>query len=323
MSEMDAYKEIFLSESAEFIQAMTDGLLELEKDATDLAPVETVFRGAHSLKGMAAAMGYDRTSDLTHKMESLLDRVRQRELPADSPLIDLMLDATDLVKEVIADESSGGTDVDTAEMTTRIAEWSGGAAAEVELPDEPAQDVEPEPSDRPVPPSAGSGYRAVVTLDEHCVLKAVRAYMVIKRLSHMGTVIDTIPSGREIEDEEVDLEFEVVLSSEQAAHDVEEAVLAVSEVASVVVSEEELPSHAEPEEEAGDEAAPRVSRKTSIPKLSETQTVRISIGHLDTMVDLVGELVILRSRLGDIARSSESPRLADAVEELHRVAGEL
>jgi two-component system chemotaxis sensor kinase CheA len=318
---MDAYKEIFLSESGEFIQAMSDGLLELEKDATDLEPVETVFRGAHSLKGMAAAMGYDRTSDLTHKMESLLDRVRQRELPADSPLIDLMLEATDLVKEVIADESSGSSDVDTSEMAERIASWSGGGPAKA------AESAGDKPDDEelvhaPVPTAAtGHGFRATVTLEENCVLKAVRAYMVIKRLSHMGTVIDTVPTGREIEDEEFEHEFAVILSTEATAEDVEEAVLAVSEVDSVSIAEEELPE-AEVEQEVGDDAT-RAVRKTSIPKLSETQTVRISIGHLDTMVDLVGELVILRARLGAIAHAAESRVLEDAVEELHRVAGEL
>ena len=92
MGEMDAYKDIFLSESAEFMQGITDGLLALESDPGDLEPVETVFRGAHSLKGMAAAMGYDRTSELTHRMESLMDRVRKRERKPDAQLTDLMLE---------------------------------------------------------------------------------------------------------------------------------------------------------------------------------------------------------------------------------------
>ena len=104
---MDAYKDIFLSESAEFIQGITDGLLALESNPDDLEPVEVIFRGAHSLKGMAAAMGYSGTSDLTHKMESLMDRVRQRERRVDRTLIDLMLEAVDAVKEVIDAESSG------------------------------------------------------------------------------------------------------------------------------------------------------------------------------------------------------------------------
>ncbi|RJQ62474.1 MAG: hypothetical protein C4530_04815 [Desulfobacteraceae bacterium] len=120
MGEMDAYKDIFMSESAEFVQGITDGLLALESDPGDLEPVEVVFRGAHSLKGMAAAMGYDRTADLTHKMESLMARVRQRERTADSALIDLMLEAVDMVRVLIDDESEGRSEVDAAPLLARI-----------------------------------------------------------------------------------------------------------------------------------------------------------------------------------------------------------
>jgi HPt (histidine-containing phosphotransfer) domain-containing protein len=88
---MSAYRDVFLSESAEYLQGMTDGLLGLESDPADLEPVEVIFRGAHSLKGMAAAMGYVRTQELTHKMESLMDTVRSRAQVADRSLIDLML----------------------------------------------------------------------------------------------------------------------------------------------------------------------------------------------------------------------------------------
>ena len=120
MGEMDAYKDIFLSESAEFIQSITDGLLALEQNPGDLEPVETIFRGAHSLKGMAAAMGYERTAELTHKMESLMDRVRQRERIADEELVDLMLEAVDTVRDLIDDESSGGSAVDPTELVARL-----------------------------------------------------------------------------------------------------------------------------------------------------------------------------------------------------------
>ena len=105
--DMSAYRDVFLSESAEYLQAMTEGLLALEAEPNDLEPVETVFRGAHSLKGMAAAMAYGSTQELTHKMESLMDTVRRRVQAADHELIDLMLRAIDVVREAIAVESAG------------------------------------------------------------------------------------------------------------------------------------------------------------------------------------------------------------------------
>ena len=97
MTDMSDYRAVFLAESTDFLQQITDGLLVLEAQPDDRAPVEVVFRGAHSLKGMAAAMGYERTADLTHKMKGLMDRVRKDELHVSHALINLMLAAVDIV----------------------------------------------------------------------------------------------------------------------------------------------------------------------------------------------------------------------------------
>jgi len=317
MGEMDAYKDIFLSESAEFIQGITDGLLALEAEPNDLEPVEIVFRGAHSLKGMAAAMGYERTAELTHKMESLMDRVRKRERAADSRLIDLMLEAVDMVRSLIDDESNGSTDVDSSDVTARIAGMAEGTESGV-----PQGAGHPE-AGRAERAAASNLFRVTVTLEEGCVLKAVRAYMVMKRLSHMGDVVDTEPSAREIEDEQFDREFTVVLGTDSAESAVQQAVMAVSEVEAVVVERGEMPSDAEDSSAETRNEAPKGRGRTAIPKLSETQTVRVAIGHLDNMVNLVGELVILRSRLEQVVAQTENRQLTDALEDLHRVAGEL
>ena len=114
--EMEQYLEVFLSESAEFIQGVVDGLLALEQDPSGTESVETVFRGAHSLKGMAAAMGYDRTAELTHGMESLMDTVRRGDQPVDAELVDLMLRAVDTVKLLIDEEARGGAPADESEV---------------------------------------------------------------------------------------------------------------------------------------------------------------------------------------------------------------
>lgn len=314
--DMSAYKDVFLSESAEYIQSITDGLLALESDPHDLEPVETVFRGAHSLKGMSAAMGYERTAELTHKMESLMDTVRQRVQPVDSSLIDLMLRAVDAVKELIADESEGGAAVDVADVVEQLV-----ARASAPTPQDPSASV-----GQPAAPGRAAGahdegraYVVTIELAEECVLKSVRAYMAIKRLGHMGTVVETRPSAREIEDEQFDRSFEVVLQTHESPEAVEKAVGAVSEVESVKVAEMEVsgsPASAE-------ETPAQASVRKAVPKLAETQTVRISIGHLDNMVNLVGELVIIRSRLERIARDMASSDLAETLSALEQVSGEL
>jgi two-component system, chemotaxis family, sensor kinase CheA len=329
MGEMDAYRDIFLSESAEYIQGIVDGLLALEENPNDLEPVEVVFRGAHSLKGMSATMSYELTADLTHKMESLMDTVRKREQAPDHTLIDLMLEAVDVVKALIEAESSDMAAPDTAPIVERLVERTESKTASAEGPGEaekgePAASAEDLPVEAsataPSPEAPGENLvRIRVELEPECVLKSVRAYMVIKRLSHMGNVVETNPSAREIEDEQFDRTFEVLVRTTAPTEEVVEAARFVSEVRGAVVLDS-APVEAE-KDEAEQEAGRR--RVRQIPKLSETQTVRISIGHLDNMVDLVGELVILRSRLEAIAMQIDLKPMIEALEDLHQISAEL
>ncbi|MGB4593688.1 MAG: chemotaxis protein CheA [Coriobacteriia bacterium] len=312
--DMSAYKDVFLSESAEYIQLITDGLLALEDDPNDLEPVESVFRGAHSLKGMAAAMGYERTAEITHKMEGLMDTVRKREQQVDPDLVDLMLRAVDTARDLIADESTGGTSVETDTIVQALLARTSGhpasvAPAVVEVA--AATDVATDASDD------GSTLRVTITLAESCVLKAVRAYMAIKRLGHMGTVVETEPDARKIEDEHFDRSFAVIIRTRESADAVIKAVSAISEVERVEVASE---SRASVQPEARSNAT---RARKSVPKLAETQTVRVSIGHLDSMVNLVGELVIIRARLERIAHDMGHAELAETLGVLQQVSGDL
>ncbi len=315
--DMSAYKEVFLSESADYLQSITDGLLALEADPNDLEPVETVFRGAHSLKGMAAAMGYERTADLTHKMESLMDTVRKREQAVDAELIDLMLRAVDAVKELIDDESEGRGAYDAASIVADlVARTEARGPLGPAWPQE-AESVQPEASG--VAAGTGTVYRVSVTVEPTSVLKSVRAYMAIKRLGHMGTVLDTEPSARDIEDERFDRTFVVIVQTVEPPEAIERALLGISEIASVEVAVDasRKPAVRAEAEESGE------GKRRIVPKLAETQTVRVSIGHLDTMVNLVGELVILRARLERIARERDDHELAEAVSSLQQISAEL
>ncbi len=311
--DMAAYRDVFLSESAEHTQAITEGLLALENDPNDLEPVEAVFRGAHSLKGMSATMGYTRTAELTHKMESLMDTVRKREQAADSSLIDLMLRAVDALRELIDDESSGGCTVDVSQVVSAIVARTGSVS--------PPAATRVAGVSGHVPQSGtqiGALYRVRVTLGESCVLKAVRAYMAIKRLGHMGEVIDTEPGGRQIEDEQFDRSFSVIVRTRESETAIVSALSAISEVDAVDVCVEEAAAPSLADERSAEE-----HRRASVPKLTETQTVRVSIGHLDSMVNLVGELVIIRSRLDRLAHELDSNELAETLGALKRISGEL
>ena len=338
MGDMDAYRDVFLAESADYVQQITDGLLALEREPSDLEPVEVVFRGAHSLKGMSAAMGYSRSADLTHKMEGLMARVRSGELAVDSSIVDVMLTAVDLMRDLIDDESAGKSDVDPTamiellgSMTLAAPEPTIGAANADTTPVAQSGVLEgvtdgsaAQPASEPDTNLADGerAYRVRVTLDESCVLKAVRAYMVIKRVSHMGRVVDTTPSARDIEDENFDREFGLLVASTSSADAVREAVMHISEVSAVQL--DEIDADVRPKDDVGAATpSPAARQGRGLPKLSETQTVRVAIGHLDSLVDLVGELVILRSRLDRLVEASGDEALREVMDDMHRISAEL
>lgn len=314
---MEVYREAFLAESAEFLCQITDALLLLESNPNDTAPVEEVFRGAHSLKGMAAAMGYDKTAEVTHRMESLVDLIRKHERIMDSATTDVLLAAVDFVRELIEDESGEEGALDTTEILQLLAD------VPVPIPEDSDDHDEEEgaPGGELLACREGEElHRIVVSLESSCVLKAVRAYMVIKRLGHVGAVVGTEPSARDIEDEKFEQSFVVLLSSSCDEGAIREAVLGVTEVESVAVAVVDAPSEVELETS---EHGQHVKHKRAIPKISETQTVRVAIGHLDTMVDLVGELVILRSRLNSLVSGSDSMALMETVERMGATITEL
>lgn len=290
MSESDdmaAYREVFESESREFLQLMNDALLRLESAPSDLAPVDEVFRAAHSLKGMAAAMGYESIAEVAHHLENLVDTVRKRERGVTSALVDILLAGCDGLGEAITEATAGAVDEEAlGALQGRIREAMEAPAA--------------------APATGGANrYTVTVTLDEACALRSVRAYMVLKRLSQIGDIVDTKPSVADIEDERFELTFEAMLTTEAPAETVEAAALEISEVASAEVQAAEVPKERR--------AVPRA------PRVSDTQTVRVSVGHIDEMVNLVGELVIVRSRLARIAASLDDLELGKALEELGRV----
>jgi two-component system chemotaxis sensor kinase CheA len=329
--DMGAYRQVFLSESTEYLQGIVDALLTLESDPDDLEPVEAVFRAAHSLKGMSGTMGYELTAGLTHTMESLMDTVRKREQPVTGDLIDVVLRATDTLRDLINFEASGGAEVDPELMVQELREHTESAHAPApQAPTAPAAAA-------PAAPAPGGVVTLSVTIEAACQLASVRAYMVLKRLRQLGEVVGTTPSESDIDEGEFDRTFTVSVKTDRPGEKLVDAVRAITEVesASVVAAEApvdvaaasgapvaEAPGEA-PADDGPDRDAAFGRAARAVPKLADTQTVRISLTHLDTMVDIVGELVIARSRLENITERIDEHDLTQAVEEVHRISAEL
>ena len=106
--EMNQYLDLFIDESREHLQNINENLLELEKDPTNIAIVNEIFRSAHTLKGMSATMGYEDLASLTHQMENVLDAIRNNKIMVSSSILDVVFQSIDDLEAMVESISTGG-----------------------------------------------------------------------------------------------------------------------------------------------------------------------------------------------------------------------
>lgn len=351
------YLDMFLDESKEHLQACTEHLLELEKNPEDLALVNEVFRAAHTLKGMSATMGYEDIADLTHKMENVLDAIRNEQIVVTTEILDVVFEAVDDLEEMVGDIERGGTgqmDVSSlVETLNRLASGDVAAALDEEEPSGEVSASEDSPYDQfeqtVLLQSIEQGYTVYeveVTLRDDCVLKAARVFMLFEIFEKVGEVISSNPPAEQLESEEFDTTFRVTLVSTEEDPHLKEKAMKVSEVEEVHVttltreavkgtqesarSEERSPEdetkEERTEEQVSDTPQPKKEEKKKTPKRRPAQgskTIRVNIDRLDVLMNLFEELVIDRGRLQSIAGELHNPELNETVERMTRVSGDL
>lgn len=356
--EVNQYLEMFIEESKEHLQACSEHLLELEKNPEDLAIVGEIFRSAHTLKGMSATMGFEDLADLTHKMENVLDAIRNEKIHVTPEILDVVFESVDHLEEMVMDIANGGDgkrDVSTTVAQLKRIELGEEAVAEVVATavalavesvleyDSFEQTVITQSSEQ-----GFNAYEISVTLREDCLLKAARVFMVFEILEKDGDVIKSSPSVEKLEDEQFDQQFYVAFVTKESAEDMQKKLMKVSEVEEVVVttidqkkfSEKEYeaqqeiaatatavvemeatPAKAEPVAKPAKSAAPNKADKTHAPV--GNKTIRVNIERLDILMNLFEELVIDRGRLQSIATEVNHGELNETVERMSRVMGDL
>ena len=257
------YLGIFLDESQEHIQALNDNLLTLEQDPENEDSINEIFRAAHSLKGMAGTMGYKRLQRLTHDTEDVFSAIRGGQMKVTSNLIDILFQALDAIQgyvDTIRDSSDEGEDDNEsiiAELnkflegggTPAPAEGGGGAAEEAASP-EAAEDSSSAGNDKAVYRTLAleeaqkdvmkdaivadkKVYGFTVYIDESCMLKAARAFLVFKAVEELGEIIVSDPSSQDIEDEKFDFSFSIFVITGEPMDKVVAAIKSVSEIVEV------------------------------------------------------------------------------------------
>ena len=354
------YMDMFLDESHEHLQSLNEGLLRLEENMEEISVVNDIFRNAHTLKGMSATMGFAKIAELTHEMEDVLDLVRKEQLKLNEDIMDTLFKCLDSLEQMVDSVGNGEAEdvVDVSDLVAKLSAISkgtpppaaapaaGGAAAAPAAGDASGgvgSDLGIDDIDLDVMKKAKDAgmnvFHVKVTLMESCVLKAARSVMVMHALDEIGDVIKSVPPAEDLEQEKFERSFDIVVATASDAEAVTNAVDTVSEIEDIGVEELDPDALAKPVEPAPAAAAPAAAaaapKKAAAPakkegakaaapkKQHQSQSVRVDIEKLDTLMNLMGELVINKVRLEQIGQTHRMSDLMETLEQMDRVTGDL
>ena len=348
--DLSEYLGLFLDESRESLQALNASLLDLEKDPSDPEPLTIIFRVAHSLKGMSATMGFEAMAALTHRMEEVLAAMRDGGAPVTGQVVDALFACLDTLQEMVDRVAAGDeAEVDAARVLARLDAVAAAAPAAAEVAATSAPPVPTPPAAPAAGPSGDAGglsaydrmlvaearerglavLRVGVELEPGCLLAGARAVMVARELEALGDVIASQPPAEAIERDEIDDGLAYWIASAAGADEVRAAVLTVSEVVAVTVDAigDDVAAPAGEPAGAGSpdavlEAAPQAPAAEAR-AVRAPATVRVGTDRLDALMNLMGEMVIQRTRLAQLSNEHALGDLRGAVEEMSRVTTDL
>ncbi|MEB2630472.1 chemotaxis protein CheA [Peribacillus frigoritolerans] len=352
--DMNQYLEVFIEESKEHLQTCSEQLLVLEKNPEDLSIVNEIFRSAHTLKGMSATMGYEDLANLTHKMENVLDAIRNSQIVLSPELFDVIFLAVDDLEAMVMSIAEGGDGkrnvmgvVHQLEMiekgespvSSTIAEV---AAASAVLEKEEMTVVEYDEFEWTVLQQSKdqgfSSFEISIGLREDCLLKAARVYMVFEVLEKSCEVIKSHPPVELLEEEQFDQRFTITVVTRESSDEIKNKIMKVSEVNQVVVNALNLEhlryaAHSKdykvteiPKQETNNAELPTEyddKKKQARVKTASSKTIRVNIERLDILMNLFEELVIDRGRLDQISSDLDNQELHETVERMSRITSDL
>ena len=298
--DVSQYLEIFIDETSEHIQSLSDNIMTLEKEPDNKDVINEIFRAAHSLKGMAGTMGFKRMQHLTHDMEDVFQEVRSDRVKVTSDMIDLLfrcLDAIEAYLDCIKESSDEGTEDNESliqGLNTFLAKAEGkevaaeAAPAPAESPkaeEAKAEDgdkkkylhvdfTENEKNEIKSAEEAGNKvYGLTVFIQKECLLKAARAFLVFKAVEELGQIVVYRPSSQDIEDEKFENDFTFYLTTDADLETVLTTIRNVSEideaVGEEVKSEALFAASAKAEEEAAKQDAAKAAPAAPAPQKTE------------------------------------------------------
>ena len=296
--DVSQYLEIFIDESEEHLQTLSDCIMVLEKEPDNKDTINEVFRAAHSLKGMAGTMGFKRMQHLTHDMENVFQEVRSDHIKVTSGMIDLLFKCLDALEGYVdnikstSDEGTEDNEVIIKELNDFIAKTEGAEETGNTETSE-AKEATPESTQeekagqekieltndekKAIREAESNGqhiYVMTVHIQKDCLLKAARAFLVFKAVEDFGQILVYRPSSQDIEDEKFEFEFSFFLASEESEDKIVAVAKAVSEIEKVDAEEIHLDEYvkeaeAQEEQQAKEATAEQKEAPAEAPKAAE------------------------------------------------------
>ena len=371
------YLDLFIDETKEHLQSLNEHVLDLEKDPDNADTINEIFRAAHTLKGMSGTMGFTRMQRLTHDLENVFSEIRNENMKANEKLIDVLfrgLDALESYLNVISTEGNEGTEDNEDiinDLNALLEEQSGGAPA--------AKEVKKEQTEKPVVETTEAAsatseentdnekckyheipisdyeataiqsakadgkniYGITVYLQETCILKSARAFLVFKSVENKGELIKSVPTTEKIEDEEFDFDYSWILATTESKETIKKLIESVSEISEVYIGDIEIADdipvvkeEKKKEEQPADVKVEKKEENHEKPKKNSkgkvgSRSVRVDIDKLDILMNLVSELIIAKNGLVSVSatdlqvKTENSQTFHEQIEYLERVTTNL
>lgn len=376
------YLDLFIDETKEHLQTLNEHILVLEKEPENADTINEIFRAAHTLKGMSGTMGFTRMQRLTHDLENVFSEIRNGNMKANSRLIDVLfrgLDALESYLDIISSEGNEGTE-DNEDIINDLNSFMEGngtsdAGAKKEKAEQKASasaaesKKEPAAAEAPVDRSkcryldipvseyemsaiktakdeGKNIFGITVYLQESCILKSARAFLVFKSVESKGELIKSVPTTEKIEDEEFDYDFSWILATTDTKENIKKLIMNVSEISAVYIDDFDTSDAVVKPVEAEKDAAPKPTgrpaettkknaeeggekpKKSTAPAKVASRSVRVDIDKLDTLMNLVSELIIAKNGLvaasaNESSQTENSQAFHEQIEYLERVTTNL
>lgn len=355
--DVSQYLEIFIDETKEHIQSLNEQLLVIEKEPDNNETINEIFRAAHSLKGMAGTMGFKRMQKLTHNMENVFSEIRTGKMKVSAVLVDVLFRCLDALEEYLGCVQAGGNEGenDNESIIAQLDEIfkSGGTAATEETEKKKPVKAKSKKENQKfaefeahaIDEAKAKGlnvFSILVKIEENCILKSARAFLVFKHLEDHGEIIKSEPSVQDIEDEKFDFEFTICIITSKPYEEIEKIIRNVSEIKDVIghpinsIPQDDIIESQETKAPVvmfgeGKKAASTTTTNTEVKQQNSSKpvvsrTVRIDIDKLDVLMNLVSELIIAKNGLVSVSSeniSSEPQLFNEQIEYLERVTTNL